>query len=934
MEVDPDADDEGAAAKRIEEYFFEPRAWPLGYVDPMQRDAAIHRMRRMELPATAPSPRAAIPEHAALSTMDWTSIGPRPIRAPAGPIGYAGRVTGLVVDPGNPKLVYAGTAGGGLWKTADAGVNWNPLSEQWDSLKVTAVAMAPTSPTTLYVGTLDACLYKTSDAGVIWSRIMAPCAVPGTGTFWIHAAAVDPANTANVLVATGAGLWRSADAGATWQKVGPSSANHLFWDPGNSRHVYSAGPAGVAVSSDGGLTWTPTNGSGAAALPTAKPVDFAGSPSNPLVLYAATKDDKSSPLFFRTNDGGQTWKRIANPSGDVINYWAWTLAVHPSNPNVVYAGCLTLHRSMDGGTTWQDVSVGPNVSGSPLHVDIQSLAFATGGAKLYVGEDGGAWSTDDPLALPIAWHDINETFTTAMFYPGISIDPRNLNRGFGGTQDISTAQYSGALQWKNVRCGDGGWTAINPLNPSIVYAACAGEIRLNKSLDGGATWTVLDASAMQNDAYLFAPPLVMDPSLPETLYFVTNRIWQTQDGGGKWQPISIPLAGGAALRTAAVAPSDSNTVYIGALGKIFVTRNGLQGAASTWTDSSQGLPNRAIQQIAVDYLDPLTAYAAISGTTSVDHGGHIYETKDGGSSWVDTGGATLPDISVNDLVLDPDVAGTIYAATDIGVFRSLDGGASWLPLGRGIPKLIVMSLKLHRATRTLRAATYGRGMWDLSVGQSSVTALTPSATNLNLGDTLTLTATVTGVGKVPTGGVTFTGIPSPPATASLDSGGNAAYTTNPLPAATYSVAAAYGGDGTYGPSGSLVVGVAVSQGAAAATLTADAAQIASGQSVMLTAQVRAADGIPFTPTGSVSFLDGATVLGTAAMDDNATAGFAADMLTDGTHSITAVYAGDTNFFATTSPGVIVQVGALPPGTPENAPAKAPVRGEAALVQAR
>jgi len=165
-----------------------------------------------------------------------------------------------------------------------------------------------------------------------------------------------------------------------------------------------------------------------------------------------------------------------------------------------------------------------------------------------------------------------------------------------------------------------------------------------------------------------------------------------------------------------VAPSDSNTVYIGTSnGIVQVTTNAGAGASAAWTDRTPGLPSRSVTQIAVNSLNPLVAFVTLSGFSGFgDTQGHVFQTVNGGASWSDISG-NLPNSPADGIVIDPDQSNTLYVATDIGVFATVDGGTTWDPPGSGLPGGAVTALALHRSTRILRAATHGRSVWDLSL---------------------------------------------------------------------------------------------------------------------------------------------------------------------------------------------------------------------------
>ena len=207
----------------------------------------------------------------------------------------------------------------------------------------------------------------------------------------------------------------------------------------------------------------------------------------------------------------------------------------------------------------------------------------------------------------------------------------------------------------------------------------------------------------------------MDPNNSRRLYFGTFRVYQTNDGATSWNSISPDLTQGspyATLSAIAIAPSDSNTVYAGSSdAKIHVSDDAIAGGA-TWTDVSVGLPNRSITQISVDPSNANVAYATFSGYSGfTDTQGHVFKTANRGATWSDITG-NLPNIPVNDIVVDPLLHSVLYVATDIGVF-STSSGNTWSIFGGGLPRVTVMALKLHPASRTLRAGTYGRSMWDM-----------------------------------------------------------------------------------------------------------------------------------------------------------------------------------------------------------------------------
>jgi hypothetical protein len=216
----------------------------------------------------------------------------------------------------------------------------------------------------------------------------------------------------------------------------------------------------------------------------------------------------------------------------------------------------------------------------------------------------------------VNWTGLNTTLAITQFYPGLSMHPTNSNITLAGAQDNGTQKYSGSKTWSVVTCGDGGYTAIDFVNSSNVYAACASgnDPVVNKSTSGGGAGSFFSAQngIDTTDRMLFIPPLVMDPSHSQTLYFGTYRLYRTTDGANSWAPISYDLTIGGAMgmgRITAItaAPSNSNIIYVGTDNNILqVTSNANYGISSTWSDVSAGLPGRYMTQIAVAPSNPNT----------------------------------------------------------------------------------------------------------------------------------------------------------------------------------------------------------------------------------------------------------------------------------------------------------------------------------------
>jgi len=758
--------------KRMQ-WFHDQRAYPHKTIPPGIRQAAIKtRDRKVALEAAL---RRAIATGAGSSGEPaWTLIGPQTVDF----YGInAGRVTAIAIDPSNPQIVYMGGAEGGVWKTIDGGTAWTPLTDSQVSLAVGSIALDPSNPNTIYVGTGEenfsgdsyygAGILKSTDAGQTWTQIAGSFAGGACGGDWIGAVAVHPTNSQIVLAgvescySSSSGIYRSTDGGQTWTPEGKTptvdfAITTIVFDNTNGNLVYaSTSGNGLYKSTDAGVTWNPANGSGSNTLPTSNlgRAALAIAPSSTSTLYVAVADEANSKLLgmYKTVDAGANWTPLPN-APDFCNGQCWydiVLAVSPTNPEFVVAGGVYTYysgghgvvTSADGGSTWADQSAG-------LHPDTHALAFTPDGSTLFVGNDGGVWSTANPTASQIGWSDLNASLAITEFYPGISMDPSNVKHTYIGTQDNGTQKYTGSLNWNWVTCGDGGATAIDYQTPTNIYATCE-ELSMETSTDGGNSWNSAVNGFVTTDRTAWVPPMVMDPVHPKTLYFGTYRVYQTTNAAALWNPISGDLTTSStygALSTIAVAPTDPNTVYTGSSdAEVNVTRNALSTTAAVqWTDvtSSTSLPGRSITWIAVDPTIATTAYVGYSGFTGYgDKLGHIFKTTNAGSSWTDIS-SDLPNTPVDAILVDPDAPDTIFIGTDIGTFYTTTGGSSWSALGTGLPNVVVTGLGLHENSRTLRASTHGRSVWDLNIATlipvPTINTVSPTSVNAN-GASFTLT---------------------------------------------------------------------------------------------------------------------------------------------------------------------------------------------------
>lgn len=645
----------------------------------------------------------------------WEPLGPEIIES------YAistGRVSAVAVHPADMDVIFAGGAQGGVWRTENAGAAWRPLTDRECSLAMGALALDPVDPDIVYAGTGEqhfsadsyyGCgILRSADGGESWTRLGEGVFTGPMGGTTISRVVVDSAtagtlDATTVYAATEGGLFISTDSGAGWTRVLDGVVTDVLVHAGARETMFAAvaegeekrGHATLHRSDDAGWSWREVDPGLGMLYWRAQ---LAQSRSSPDILYLSAGESEAA-IIARSEDGGESWSRM--PAVGLRCGQCWynqSLAVHPTDPDVVYFGGVLLYRSDSGGATFS------MLGRADIHVDQHVLTVdARAPDMLLVGNDGGVYRS---LNRGDTWESLNTNLSLTQFYAGVSIHPRaEAISVLGGTQDNGTIEGDGDLSWPQVMGGDGGFTALDPrFDRRWAETQWRGGTGGPRRSDNGGSFRYRGRGIDLGDDALFIPPLVMDPFDPDVLYFGTELLYRTVDGGELWEPIAEAPAG----NISAIAPSrsDARVAYVGTSeSNIVVTRDG----GATWRPVSGSLPMRYVSDIAVHPHDPATAYAVFSGFGT----GHVFVTRDYGASWSDITG-DLPDHPVNAVLLDPGELSRIYIGTDLGVFSST-GGGGWVRLGEGLPMVAVFDLAVEPAAGVMVAATHGRGAFALPV---------------------------------------------------------------------------------------------------------------------------------------------------------------------------------------------------------------------------
>lgn len=754
--------EKGCRGARVLDYLERHGDW--GYIDP---DGLLERTRQMHWRLREDRERL---RGFAIGGTVWTSMGPT---------NGAGRATAVANHPATSSTALIGAAGGGVWKTTNNGVSWIPLTDTLANLSVGALAYAPSSASTVYLGTGEGGLggdfipgiglLASSDGGDNWtlpSSVLAPM---------FYRISVHPSNAQQLVIGTNLGALRSTGGqNGPWTTViasasGPAVTGYghvtdIVRDPTNALVMYAATWDGlywcarygcsdpenynsptVLKSSDGGQTWS----AAATGLPVStfdlmvNRISIAIAPSNTQVLYAAlsTTDGNTgveTSRIYKTTNGGGSWAETnlsasANPN---IRFYlgaqAWydnTIVVAPSDPNTVIAGGVHYVKSADGGTSW----TAPTFTGTGVHVDAHDLRY-DGAGTLWIANDGGIWTTTDHGNTAT---ERNSGLVTRQFYD-LTNDPVNRMRVFGGQQDNGTIRRGdgGGTSWDFFTGGDGFQSAVLGMASSITFSTFQ-NAAVNRSMDGGAA-TVVTSNVSPGypsaEARPFFSLLGSHPSDPSTIFSVSYRLWKSTTGGDAWTPLPVTTTDAttwstsSGVRGMAISRSNPQIMMVSKGNTVFRTTNG----GTTWTNVQNGIPGKFLTSLEIDPADPNKAYASFAGTS----GTSVYYTLNGGTSWTPRG-TGLPEFSAQVVRVDPTDSNALYCGTDVGVYRSTDGGANWARFGTGMPAVSVYDIDILHDGTVLRAATHGRGMWELTVTGStnvapSVAISTPATPTLTV----------------------------------------------------------------------------------------------------------------------------------------------------------------------------------------------------------
>ena len=671
-----------------------------------------------------------------LNTVNWQLVGPENI---------GGRITDIDIPSNNPATYIVGTASGGVYRTTNAGANWEPIFDSQNSLSIGDIDISKTNNNLILVGTGEpnggggstnfdgTGVYVSADGGDTWQSK----GLTNVGS--IGKVIIDPTSPNKMYVGAmgllynqtpNRGVYKSIDGGTTWTKtlyisdktgvidmaINPINPDILYaatWERTRNpeNRVYGGATSNIYKSIDGGITWAIV----ANVLPNTIDkgrISLDISNSNPDILIASYTNSLGTTLTLKkTINAGTSWTTLSSSAitASPYNWWFGGVFINPNNSNNVFVSQFNTHYSTSGGTGWLQISG----TSDPVHVDQHAVAFNSNGEVL-LGNDGGVYRSTNGTAFT----KINNLAISQAYR--IEVNPNDPNQVYAGFQDNNTCRTltGNTNAWQPILGGDGMQPRVNPNNTDILFAQYQYGAFF-RSIDNGGSFDLSDNGISTTEPRNWDTPYVFDPANPNSMYFGTSNLYKSIDNGISWTSISNNLGKTVytgtqkygTITTIDVSPLDSNVIFIGTDdGNVWKTVD----AGATYTKISTALPNKWVTRVKASLTNPNQVYVTYSGYRYNLFDSNLYVSNDMGNSWQDLS-ADLPNSPLSDIEIGAN--NVLYVASDIGVLASNDLGVSWNFLGSNLPPVVVTDLVLHTASNFLFAGTFGRGVYKIDLTQ-------------------------------------------------------------------------------------------------------------------------------------------------------------------------------------------------------------------------
>ncbi len=673
---------------------------------------------------------------------DWKPIGP----FVGNQLNGVGRINNIAFDPADANQYWVSTPAGGLWKTVDNGQNWVTTTDQFPNLGISDIVINPKNPQVIYLATGDKDggdtysygILKSVNGGETWATTGLANSV--TQQIQIMNLLIHPNHPDTLLASTNSGIYRTINGGGTWTRTLTGSFGSMVQKEGKPNVLFCSTFSGslnhIYQSTNNGISWSKVSHN---TLPqgNTRRIELATSPNDSNCIYALYGNSVDNGFLgvYRSLDGGQSWAQQATSpnllgwqaNGQDVGGQAWydlAIEVNPTDKDHVWVGGVNIWESTDGGVNWNIASHWNRSGGLPfVHADVHSLRYHPQTLELYACTDGGLYRDID---AQFNWDHLNNGLNITQYY---KMGASALDTGIiiAGAQDNGTHLKNGA-SWSSAYGGDGMDCAISTKNSNVMYASIYyGDFR--KSINGGFSFNPINLPPAGSGNWV--TPLALDPKHPDTLYVGFNSLWKSTNGGASFNALGTSsISGAGKIDVIAIGPENTNIVCIADGKNLFKSED----YGKTWQALNSLPGSRAITGIAINALNPENMMVTKSGYLANEK---VFESFDGGGSWQNIS-AGLPNVPINCLELEHNSANGLYIGTDIGIYYRDDILNQWLRFSKQLPNTIVNDLEINFKNRQLRAATYGRGLWQSKLYSDLVQPIAEMQIPQNacIGDTL------------------------------------------------------------------------------------------------------------------------------------------------------------------------------------------------------
>jgi hypothetical protein len=683
----------------------EPRVYPTGNLNNGGAKRSYEEYQKYL--NTNKSAKQIITAAPSATTANWTALGPFGSANGTG----AGRLQCVRFHPAGTGTVYVGAASGGLWKSTNNGTSWTTTTDNLASIGVSDIAIDPSNPNIMYIssGDFDGAatgftqgdsksvgVLKSTDGGNTWNT---------TGLTWttsqqrfISKLLINPLNTVEVFAFTSVGIYRTRDSGANWTLVLGGYFKDGEYKPGDTTTIYSCSGTSVYRSTNSGQTFAGTTFAGAGL----NNLRIAVTPADPNYLYivGSATSGAFGRLVRSTNSAAtfSTMSTTPNILGGTQGWYDLTVAASPTNKDEIIVGGIDIWRSTNGGSTWSQRTFG--YGGGPyVHPD-QHDAIYENGTTIWLAHDGGV---DKSTNNGSTWTSLNGNMNIGQPY-FLGVSATSSTKIVAGLQDNGSIVYNGST-WTLGKGGDGMDCFVDWNNPNIVIASSQNGGH-GRSTNGGVSFSNI-VTGLTGTADWVAP-ICQDPNTSTTYYAGRQEVFRSTNSGSSWSQLGT-LGGSGNVMLINPCPSNSSIIYAARSNALYKTSN----AGATWVNVTGTIPvgSAQIKDIDVDNTNANRVYVTLSGYSS---GNKVFYSTDGGTSWTNYS-AGLPNLPANCIVFKKNSPGAVYVGMDHGVYYRELSMPAFIPYVTGLPNVWVNDLEIFYPTGKLRAATYGRGMWETNL---------------------------------------------------------------------------------------------------------------------------------------------------------------------------------------------------------------------------